>query len=184
MQGKELTGQERALGAAGFAAGQFSAEQRSAMVALIEAQEQSFSTFQQFADEAVLHHWQPLAQASREIERLRRIACTDGRRDDSGALHWFSLLSQRIDQMKLLEDRLSATLMLRCREAIALAQHQAAEPLHVAQSGCDFTLYVSGVDWLPTESGALNSDGLAPSARSFTAVVDHGAVSAFTASGQ
>ena len=45
--------------------------------------------------------------------------------------------------MKLLEDRLSATLM-RCREAIALAQHQAAEPLHVAQSGCDFTLYVSG----------------------------------------
>lgn len=41
MQGKELTGQERALGAAGFAAGQFSAEQRSAMVALIEAQEQS-----------------------------------------------------------------------------------------------------------------------------------------------
>jgi len=162
MQGKELAGQERALGAAGFAAGQFSAEQRSAMVALIEAQEQSFSTFQQFADEAVLHHWQPLAQASREIERLRRIACTDGRRDDSGAPHWFSLLSQRIDQMKLLEDQLSATLMSRCREAIALAQHQAAEPLHVAQSGCNFTLYVSGADWLAAESGALNSDGLAP----------------------
>ncbi|MGX9238843.1 nitrate- and nitrite sensing domain-containing protein [Pantoea ananatis] len=162
MQGKELTGQERAQGAAGFAAGQFTAEQRSTMVALIEAQEQSFTTFQQFADETVLRNWQPLAQPGREIERLRRIACTDGRRDESGALHWFSLLSERIDQMKSLEDQLSAVLMAHCREAIALAQHQAGAPLSVATSGCDFTLYVSGADWLATRPTALNSEGLAP----------------------
>ncbi|MGG6178427.1 nitrate- and nitrite sensing domain-containing protein [Pantoea allii] len=162
MQGKELTGQERAQGAAGFAAGQFSAEQRSTMVALIEAQEQNFKTFQQFADEAVLLSWQPLAQPGREIERLRRIACTDGRRDDSGALHWFSLLSERLDQMKSLEDQLSAVLMSRCRDAIALAQHQAGEPLSVAQSGCNFTLYVSGADWLENQPATLNSEGLAP----------------------
>ncbi|KGL57856.1 transcription antitermination regulator [Pantoea ananatis] len=161
MQGKELTGQERAQGAAGFAAGQL-AEQRSTMVALIEAQEQSFTTFQQFADETVLRNWQPLAQPGREIERLRRIACTDGRRDESGALHWFSLLSERIDQMKSLEDQLSAVLMAHCREAIALAQHQAGAPLSVATSGCDFTLYVSGADWLATRPTALNSEGLAP----------------------
>lgn len=162
MQGKELTGQERAQGAAGFAAGQFTAEQRSTLVGLIEAQEQSFTTFQQFADEAVLVSWQPLAQPSREIERLRRIACTDGKRDDSGALHWFSLLSARIDQMKALEDQLSGVLMTRCREAIALAQHQAGEPLSVPQSGCNFTLYVSGADWLATQPATLNSEGLAP----------------------
>lgn len=162
MQSKELTGQERAQGAAGFAAGQFTAEQRSTMVALIEAQEQSFTTFQQFADETVLRNWQPLAQPGREIERLRRIACTDGRRDESGALHWFSLLSERIDQMKSLEDQLSAVLMAHCREAIALAQHQAGAPLSVATSGCDFTLYVSGADWLATRPTALNSEGLAP----------------------
>ncbi|WP_288495843.1 nitrate regulatory protein [uncultured Pantoea sp.] len=162
MQGKELTGQERAQGAAGFAAGEFTAEQRSTMVALIEAQEQSFNTFQQFADETVLLNWQPLAQPSREIERLRRIACTDGRRDDSGALHWFSLLSERIDQMKSLEDQLSAVLMAHCRDAIALAQHQAGAPLSVAPSGCDFTLYVSGADWLANRPTALNSEGLAP----------------------
>ncbi|MDC7863014.1 nitrate regulatory protein [Pantoea ananatis] len=162
MQGKELTGQERAQGAAGFAAGQFTAEQRSTMVALIEAQEQSFTTFQQFADETVLRNWQPLAQPGREIERLRRIACTDGRRDESGALHWFSLLSERIDQMKSLEDQLSAVLMAHCREAIALAQHQAGAPLSVATSGCDFTLYVSDADWLATRPTALNSEGLAP----------------------
>ncbi|MGX9313235.1 nitrate- and nitrite sensing domain-containing protein [Pantoea ananatis] len=162
MQGKELTGQERAQGAAGFAAGQFTAEQRSTMVALIEAQEQSFTTFQQFADETVLRNWQPLAQPGREIERLRRIACTDGRHDESGALHWFSLLSERIDQMKSLEDQLSAVLMAHCREAIALAQHQAGAPLSVATSGCDFTLYVSGADWLATRPTALNSEGLAP----------------------
>lgn len=70
MQGKELAGQERAIGSAGFAAGQFTADQRNQMATLIAAQEQSFSTFQQFADVTARERWQPLAQASREIERL------------------------------------------------------------------------------------------------------------------
>ena len=162
MQGKELAGQERATGSAGFTVGQFSAEQRRCMVALIDAQEQSFATFSQFADVDALACWQPLAQASREIERLRRIACTGGQSEETGALNWFSLLSVRIDHMKRIEDHLSATLMTRCREAIAVAKLQAEAPLKVAQGDSSFALYVSGADWLNGEAATLNSDGLAP----------------------
>lgn len=162
MQGKELAGQERATGSAGFAAGQFSDEQRRRMVALIDAQEQSFATFSQFADSDALLHWQPLAQASREIERLRRIACTGGQSEEAGALNWFSLLSARLDQMKILEDSLSLTLMSRCREAIRVAQQQAAAPLMPSRCDSTFSLYVSGADWLNGESATLSSDGLAP----------------------
>lgn len=159
MQGKELAGQERAIGSAGFAAGQFMPEQRSQMVALIAAQEQSFTTFREFADSAVCKSWQPLSQASRDIERLRRIACTGSQYDETGALEWFSLLSDRLDQMKSLEDALTITLMQRCREAIEQAQQQAASPL--VRGDSNFSLYVSGADWLPG-AAALSSDGLAP----------------------
>jgi hypothetical protein len=159
MQGKELAGQERAIGSAGFAARHFTPEQRSQMVALIAAQEQSFTTFREFADSAACESWQPLSQASRDIERLRRIACTGSQYDETGALEWFSLLSERLDQMKTLEDALTATLMQRCREAIEQAQQQAASP--VVQSDSNFSLYVCGADWLPGAS-TLSSDGLAP----------------------
>lgn len=159
MQGKELAGQERAIGSAGFAARQFTPEQRSQMVALIAAQEQSFTTFREFADSATCESWQPLSQASRDIERLRRIACTGSQYDETGALEWFSLLSERLDQMKTLEDALTATLMQRCREAIEQAQQQAASP--VVQGDSNFSLYVCGADWLPGAS-TLSSDGLAP----------------------
>ncbi|WP_312122382.1 nitrate- and nitrite sensing domain-containing protein [Pantoea vagans] len=159
MQGKELAGQERAIGSAGFAARHFTPEQRSQMVALIAAQEQSFTTFREFADSATCESWQPLSQASRDIERLRRIACTGSQYDETGALEWFSLLSERLDQMKTLEDALTATLMQRCREAIEQAQQQAASP--VVQGDSNFSLYVCGADWLPGAS-TLSSDGLAP----------------------
>lgn len=159
MQGKELAGQERAIGAAGFAARHFTPDQRSQLVALIAAQEQSFATFQEFADSATCERWQPLSQASRDIERLRRIACTGGPCDETGALHWFSLLSRRLDQMKTLEDALTATLMQRCREAIDQAHQQ---PMFtMVQGDSNFSLYVSGADWLHG-AAALNSDGLAP----------------------
>ncbi|UBN52899.1 nitrate regulatory protein [Pantoea agglomerans] len=159
MQGKELAGQERATGSAGFAAGRFSEEQRQRMVALIAAQEQSFATFSQFADADALARWRPLASASREVERLRRIACTLGQAEESGTLRWFSLLSARIDQMKTLEDHLTATLMTRCRQAIQTAQSEAAQPVPAADQS--FSLYIAGADWLPEDQTRLHSDGLA-----------------------
>ncbi|MEJ1267992.1 nitrate- and nitrite sensing domain-containing protein [Pantoea ananatis] len=121
-RGKELTGQERPRARSRICGREFTAEQRKMMVALIEAQEQSLIPFSSLPMRSKRLTGSLWRSRSWEIERLRRIACTDGRRDDSGALHWFSLLSERIDQMKSLEDQLSAVLMAHCRDAIALAQ--------------------------------------------------------------
>ncbi|MFH8134325.1 nitrate- and nitrite sensing domain-containing protein [Pantoea osteomyelitidis] len=160
MQGKELAGQERATGSAGFAAGLFTPEQRARMVALIEAQEQSFATFSQFAEGAALQRWQGVAQAVSEVERLRRIACTGSHTDENGALRWYTLLTERLDQMKIIEDALATTLMQRCRQAIDEAQRSAQRQAPEADQS--FALWVAGAEWLEGEQGALDSAGLAP----------------------
>ncbi|WP_130834873.1 nitrate regulatory protein [[Erwinia] mediterraneensis] len=164
MQGKELAGQERATGSAGFAAGAFTPEQRARMVALIEAQEQSFATFSQFADSVALQRWQEIAQAAAGVERLRRIACTGGRADKEEALRWYHLLTERLDQMKMIEDALAATLMQRCEQAIAGAQRTAQQQIARLPGGAEqhLTLWVAGAGWLEGEKGALDSAGLAP----------------------
>lgn len=161
MQGKELAGQERATGSAGFAAGQFTPEQRQCIQALIEAQEQSFATFSQFADAQNLQRWRQMRDAGSEIERLRRIACTGAPCGDNGALQWFSLLTVRLDHMKQVEDGLSAALMSCCRRAMdETQQHDANATLLTDEAG--FTLYVAGANWLAGQDVTLDSNGLAP----------------------
>lgn len=127
MQGKELAGQERSIGAAGFASGQFTPAISQQIVALIDAQERCFSHFTGFADEESLQRWQQVAQSENNIERLRRIACTTARTDEQGAamaLRWHQSLSQRIDGLKTVEDCLARALMQRCRQSIAAAEAQ------------------------------------------------------------
>ncbi|APG19512.1 transcription antitermination regulator [Kosakonia radicincitans] len=122
MQGKEFAGQERAIAAAAFAAGQFSEETRQKLLDLIERQERCFATFADFADEPHRLRWQQM-QTDSQFERLRRIACTgrEGFAADSG-LRWFALATQRIDAMKIEEDALAQTLMAHCRARIAAAE--------------------------------------------------------------
>lgn len=125
MQGKELAGQERALGAVGFAAGHFPQALREQMLALIDAQEGCFSHFTQFADADTLQQWQRVAQSEGDVERLRRIACTLVRPDKQHAAmtqRWHHSLTRRIDGLKTVEDKLAAALMQRCRQSITEAE--------------------------------------------------------------
>ncbi|WP_313689991.1 nitrate- and nitrite sensing domain-containing protein [Pantoea sp.] len=161
MQGKELAGQERATGSAGFAAGHFSEQQRQRLQALIEAQEQSFATFSQFADAYNLQRWRAMADAGGDIERLRRIACTGAHCGENGVLQWFRLLTARLDKMKQVEDGLSAMLMSCCQRAIAASeQPDTHAPALADEAG--FTLYVAGANWLAGQDITLDSNGLAP----------------------
>ncbi|RCW98166.1 MULTISPECIES: nitrate regulatory protein [Kosakonia] len=129
MQGKEYAGQERATGAAAFAAGTFSEETQQKLLSLIERQERCFATFTDFADDEHRLRWQQMATDS-QFERLRRIACT-GRElyDADSCLRWFSLATQRIDEMKTLEDALAQTLMAHCRARIAATEQANNEQL-------------------------------------------------------
>jgi len=126
MQGKELAGQERALGAAGFAARHFDEVAQQQLLELIEGQERCIQTFSEFADARCLALWQQqLTVDSSEFERLRRIACTRATPADNGgdtALRWFEVTTARIDGMKGVEDLLEEVLMACCRQRISDAQ--------------------------------------------------------------
>lgn len=126
MQGKELAGQERALGAAGFAARHFDEAAHQQLQDLIDSQERCFQTFSGFADPRCLAQWQQQVNTdSSEFERLRRIACTRMTPAED-ALRWFEVTTARIDGMKTVEDSLEESLMECCRQRIRDAQNALA----------------------------------------------------------
>ncbi|HDG1691304.1 TPA: nitrate- and nitrite sensing domain-containing protein [Kluyvera georgiana] len=113
MQGKELVGQERALGAQGFAQGSFSQELRQRLVDRIDGQQPCFDSFLSLATSPLKMLFYTECQAGIAIEQLRRIACTRQPGEDGGetALRWFQLQTQRLEQMCGLEELLIGELM-------------------------------------------------------------------------
>ncbi|MTD26149.1 nitrate regulatory protein [Erwinia sorbitola] len=172
MQGKELAGQERAVGSAGFAAGHFPPELRQQMLSLIDAQERCFSNFTQFADDETLQCWQSVAQSESDVERLRRIACTLTRPDEQGAamaLRWYQSLSRRIDGLKTVEDRLAHALMQRCRQSISEAEGRGdigpAEMQQQMKQRAEepsWSVFFTSYDGQQPHAEPLQADGLAP----------------------
>ncbi|WP_410002491.1 nitrate- and nitrite sensing domain-containing protein [Salmonella enterica] len=131
MQGKELAGQERAIGVRIFSGHMPEDEDdhpAGQIVSLIERQEHYFTTFSEFSDPDNLGRWQEMATDS-EFERLRRIACTRGclSGNTDVSQHWFLLATRRIDTMKQLEDHLQHTLMALCRDRILSTQRACDE---------------------------------------------------------
>lgn len=179
MQGKEFAGQERAIGAAAFASGVFDEDSRQKLLDLIERQERCFATFADFADEQNRQRWLQMTTDS-EFERFRRIACTRGiteKREDEGSLRWFAIATQRIDEMKRLEDALEQALMQLCRDRIAAAEQASNEQmadiasLMSAKENDDpgYSVFIASHDVagnIPsgqlTPHGWLNSDGVRP----------------------
>lgn len=76
MQGKELAGQERAIGAIGFTRGAFDAPLRQQLVEIIESQQQYFETYNSLVHSGSDRDWPPVPLPAREVEQLRREACT------------------------------------------------------------------------------------------------------------
>ncbi|MCG8156564.1 nitrate- and nitrite sensing domain-containing protein [Brenneria goodwinii] len=179
MQGKEFAGQERAIGAAAFASGVFNEDTQQKLLDLIERQERCFATFAEFADEQNRQRWLQMTTDS-EFERLRRIACTRGTtetREDEGSLRWFAISTQRIDEMKQLEDSLELTLMQLCRDRIAAAEQANSEQMADIESLVSpaqnddpgYSVFIAGHDLAKGEAGGqsashgwLNSDGVRP----------------------
>jgi hypothetical protein len=127
MQGKELAGQERATGVAGFAAGWLEVEQLDRLAYLQEAQQRCFDTFTEFSEQAPLEAWRALCdgELSREIGRLRQVAARTSRETPvASALGevWFDLATRRIDAMKDIEDGMTRRLREVCHEKISQAR--------------------------------------------------------------
>lgn len=116
MQGKELAGQERAVGATGFAEGYFSLAEQQKMVHLIDAQERSFEIFTRFAVEEILAVWKKSLSSPMiaELKRLRLLAqrATPEHSVPSELSElWFELTTRRIDGMQWVEQQLALALI-------------------------------------------------------------------------
>lgn len=127
MQGKELAGQERAAGVAGFTAGFFDSQSRDRLGYLADAQKRCFESFVEHAEVGLLEDWNQLCsdQLMAELARLRQVALRSSetsRIASALAEVWFELASQRIDVMKQLEDRMTARLHALCQSKITQAQ--------------------------------------------------------------
>ena len=117
MQGKELAGQERALGAIGFTQGFFD---DVTLVDRIDGQQACFEIFLSHSSADVQTTFSMHCQPDRETEQLRRVACTRQPAADNGltALAWFALQTARLEHLRTLEETIIADLMVAVDECI------------------------------------------------------------------
>ncbi len=176
MQGKELAGQERAAGCAGFARGELDNVLSERLLHLLEAQERCFQIFESFADEQALALWRGVqgAPAVAELERLRRLACTAAQRDQSRvdeslSDRWFELTTERIDAMKSVEDYLESRLHSQCAGKLAeardgLARHQSLIESVLAEEAEPRDSYIvfCGTQGATGEPDSYHSEGVSP----------------------
>jgi hypothetical protein len=129
VQGSELAGQERAVGAELFASGRCDEGWQQQLQHLIDAQERSLQVFEQFAQGELLERWEALQQASEliRLERLRRLLCSaraasslDSRQSDA----WFDTCSQRIGALRGLQEALVLQLRLECEAQVQQAERE------------------------------------------------------------
>lgn len=120
MQGKELAGQERALGAIGFTQGFFDDVTRQRLVDRIDGQQACFEIFLSHSQAEVQTTFSLNCQPDRETEQLRRVACTRQPAADNGhtALAWFALQTARLEHLRALEETIIADLMVAVDERI------------------------------------------------------------------
>lgn len=131
MQGKELAGQERALGAMGFTEGHFSDEMRQTLVDRIDAQQTCFEVFLSRVNPDVQATFNANCLPGVETEQLRRVACTRQPADDSGAtaLSWFALQTARLEHLRTLEEIVTADLMLAVEERMHIHEPHDSDDL-------------------------------------------------------
>ncbi|MCB1929471.1 MAG: nitrate- and nitrite sensing domain-containing protein [Rhodocyclaceae bacterium] len=150
VQGKELAGQERAVGAALFASGRATRQHQQRILHLIEGQERNMQVFAEFAGAAVVERWQALqtAPCMARLERLRRVLCSasaGAALDADASDEWFGCCSERLTDMDRLQDLLMAALQQRCGELIAEAERDLADSAGL----------LDGVSRFPPESAEL-----------------------------
>ena len=132
VQGKELAGQERAVGALSFASGICDGAHQQRILHLIDAQERNFQVFCEFAEEPVTAQW--IAMQNKpfvaQLERLRRVLCSTkpgAALDPNLSDTWFECCSERLAGAWSLQCALVDRLEARCATLIAEAQRDLSD---------------------------------------------------------
>lgn len=112
LKGKEYAGRERAMGAAGFGAGEFKQGVYNNLLRFVQSQDIYFASFKDLADpvEKEIATRTVSGTAVEEVDRMRKVAIASLRTGDLQgitAAHWFKTITEKIDLMKQVEDALA-----------------------------------------------------------------------------
>ena len=132
LNGKELAGQERAIGALSFASGRSDAGHQQRLMHLIDAQERNFQLFTDFAERHVIDRWRELETSPcvARLERLRRILCSTRPADSLNTElsdQWFEVCSERLGGLWSLQCTMVAALQQSCSRLIVEAERDLAD---------------------------------------------------------
>ncbi len=116
LHGKERAGLERAVGANGLAAGQFSASLMDKFKLLISTQNTYNNTFLGYAtaEQQALFQNVISGEAASTVKRMRVTIVSGGLSGNVGSItaeQWFSTITGKINGLKQIEDQLSADLL-------------------------------------------------------------------------
>lgn len=109
LQAKERNGIERAMGAAGFGAGQFSPSVHQRFLGLIGQQDAYFRTYRSNVPAELRNELDAVLDSpiSQEVERMRELAIANGYGGSIGSVTgpvWFDAITRKIDLLKGVED--------------------------------------------------------------------------------
>jgi hypothetical protein len=139
VEGKELSGQERAVGALVFGSGQCDGSLQQRVLHLIDAQDRNFRIFQEFAEEPVTTKWHAMDGMAfvAKLQHLRQLirAATPDRALDPGLTEaWFECCSERISYMWSIQCDLIDALQQRCLTLISKAERELLDSEGLLQS--------------------------------------------------
>jgi hypothetical protein len=129
VEGKELAGQERAVGALAFGSGRCTEQLQQRIAHLIDAQERNFRVFLEFAEEPLTTRWHDMEKMT-FVERLRGLRQTLSSTTPKTVLDanlsdtWFDCCSQRITAMWSIQCDLVDALQARCVTLISEAEKE------------------------------------------------------------
>lgn len=125
MQGKELAGQERALGVHALALGYLGHEHADQLTYFVEGQNRCFDTFLAHADDHSLTLWREVTSQEQAVLKMRALLRKTSMHvpvNPQLAETWFALTTLRLDAMHAVESNLEALLQQQASEQIVRAQ--------------------------------------------------------------
>ncbi|MCK5167100.1 MAG: nitrate- and nitrite sensing domain-containing protein, partial [Rhodospirillaceae bacterium] len=116
LQAKERSGVERAMGGAGFGAGNFSRGQYNNFVGLIAKQQDLLKIFNNYASQEQRDFYKNTVTGPDvdEVNRMRKIAISSadtGTTEGIEGPYWFGTITKKINLMKTVEDKIASDLI-------------------------------------------------------------------------
>ncbi len=116
LQAKERSGVERAMGGAGFGAGQFNRGQYNNFVGLIAKQQDLLKIFNNYASQEQRDFYKNTVTGPDvdQVNRLRKIAIASpdtGTTEGIEGPYWFGTITKKINLMKTVEDKIASDLI-------------------------------------------------------------------------